>query len=186
MAHVSNPSARFTSAQRGTASGRRYAIMLEQDVTTPEYLVSPGEEQIQPAIEDDPDKGVGAGSVDRENYSYATLSIDLPFPSGAAWTGGPFTPGPQGQEWRDTANTQAILISDRAIADTGTPNNIPATDPGHLRRLPQHLDGDRLARSGPGSVLRNDGSVGYGTEPAWLHHVLRQRPHQHERQPVPG
>ena len=161
VAHVSNPRARFTSAQPGPATGRRFAVMLEEGVTTPESLVSPGEERITPAVSDDPNRGTAPGSVDRENYSYATLSIDLPFPTGPAWTpGSTYTPGPLGQEWRDTANGEAVLISDRAIADSGVVGNIPAGDPGAFDAF-HSVWTDRGSGRWAGSVLRNDGSVAF-------------------------
>ncbi|MEM9752288.1 MAG: prepilin-type N-terminal cleavage/methylation domain-containing protein [Planctomycetota bacterium] len=163
-AHVSNPKADFKTGGFGVQMQRRYAVMLEAGIVPPEYLVSPADEW---SVEADPNKPDPTGStvtistaLDISNASFAMLSIDLPFPGGASWTqntAATWTPSPLGEEWRDTANTQAIVLSDRAIADNGLAGNVLAG-----------VDNYHSVWTPPGSgrweggALRNDGSVTFG------------------------
>ncbi len=162
VAHVLNPNAEYKTGGFGINMNRRYAVMLEAGIVPPEYLVSPADEVAVPADPNKPDALGNTVSISDEavNVSYAMLSIDLPFPSGASWasnTNLPWNPGPLGQEWRDTANSQAILLADRAISDIGVAGNV----------LPGVFNYHSVwtapgSRQWEGSALRNDGSVGFG------------------------
>ncbi|MEM9915545.1 MAG: prepilin-type N-terminal cleavage/methylation domain-containing protein [Planctomycetota bacterium] len=170
LAHTANTNDDYRSSTFGTGPGRRFAVMLETNTVVPEYLISPADTVNQPA---DPNQDFSgqtvymisaAGATQGEGtYSYAVLSIDLPFPSGASWnqnTAATWVPGPLGQEWRDTANTQAIILSDRAIADSGAPGNATATN------LDFHsLWTEPGSQEWSGSALRGDGSVTFGNTP---------------------
>lgn len=158
LAHTLNITATYRASGLGTNPNRRYAIMLETNYFTPEYVISPADS----GLKELPDTTATGANVGNANYSYAMLSIHL-LPNGTAWNNSPGTwqATERGQEWKDTANTQAIVLSDRAIADNGVAGNVSIgfeeyhsvwTEPGSLEWS--------------GSALRNDGSVGFGRTPS--------------------
>lgn len=167
-AHTLNANADFRSSTFGTSAGRRYAVMLESNFVPPEYIVSPADEVNVPADPNEPNATnqtvfmeTGGPNIGEGTFSYAVLSIDLPFPGGPSWNANPastWQPGPRGEEWSDTANTQAVLLSDRAISDNGAPGNVM---PGILNY--HSLWTEPGSEEWAGSALRNDGSVGFGT-----------------------
>lgn len=119
----------------------RFWILLEGDFFTPEYAISPSEvtdvdewdwrgNPTPPVLWNDNEK----------NYSYAMLGID-----GNAGQA-PVARG-RGQEWSQTLNTQAVVVSDR---NTGT----NATN-----QIESIHTGDRGEWSG--SVVWNDNHVGF-------------------------
>jgi len=71
----------------------RFRLLLEDNYFDPGYIISPDEKK---AVYD------GIGMLTRHNYSYA-LSV---------LTGS----GERINEWRDTTNSEAVVISDRAIS----------------------------------------------------------------------
>lgn len=162
-AHTLNPNADYRSSGFGTNAVRRFALMLESNFVPPEYIISPADEVNVPADPNQPNatnQTVYMEASGDGTFSYAMLSIDLPYPSGTSWnaTGGVWTPGPRGQEWRETVNTQAIVLSDRAISDNGAPGNVTAGN------LAYHsLWTEPGSEEWSGSALRNDGSVAFGT-----------------------
>lgn len=158
LAHTLNTSATYRASGFGTNPNRRYAIMLETSYFTPEYVISPADS----GLKELPDTTATGANVSNANYSYAMLSIHLQ-PNGTAWnnSAGTWQATERGREWKDTANTQAIVLSDRAIADNGVAGNVSIgfeeyhsvwTEPGSLEWS--------------GSALRNDGSVGFGRTPS--------------------
>lgn len=163
-AHVSNPRADFTSAGFGTSPSRRFALMLDDQIAPPEYFVSPGDRVKTAAMPGGPNQNTAPGNVAVENLSYAMLSI-FRRANGSSWDlnpNVPYTPGPLGQEWTDTANTQAVLLADRAIADSGAPGNIPSGDDGSFNAY--HSVWTDVGSGGwAGSALRGDGSVSWST-----------------------
>lgn len=132
--------------------------MLASGFFPPEYAVSAADEAKELA---DTTIAVGTPNVTDANYSFAMIEIQFT-ESGDQWVpGNPFDASPRAQEWRDTANSQAIVMSDRAINEVpNTPGNAVAdvityhsiwTDPGR---------GDWH-----GSVLTNDGAVSFSRTP---------------------
>ena len=88
----------------GLAVDRRFAVLLHGDFFTPEYAVSPSEND--PAI----GGWSGQGAITAEHYSYAMLQV----------------PGEGGRrdEWQQTLNSQAIVASDRNTGTTANPSSI--------------------------------------------------------------
>ncbi len=77
-----------------TAPGNHYQQLLERGFFPGEYSLSPA----------DVKQTWTSGAVTTSNYSYSMLSIDR--------TG---NVAPEGAEWQDTINTDAIVLSDRGI-----------------------------------------------------------------------
>jgi len=99
----------------------RFELLLNQSSLAPDQLISPS------------DKGKVeynfSGPFDTSHYSYAMLEIA--------------TPGGRRDEWRETINTSAIVLSDRNTNHPGAPESI-WSDQGWK-----------------GSVTRNDGSTNF-------------------------
>ena len=146
----SNTSATYRANQHGHYIWRRFAIMLDSGYVTPQYVVSPGEAgDITLA---DPSITAPSANVNYRNYSYAMLTIRW-MADGSLWDpGDTYAPGKRGQEWRDTVNSETILLSDRAIADDGVPVTL-ASKPFHS--IWTQAGSNQWA----GSALRGDGSV---------------------------
>ena len=104
----------------------RYAKLIDNDYFTGDFLVSPFE-----AFSGVTTATNLAADASGTNYSYALLQIN----TGAAG---------RRDEWKDTANSESIVVSDRNAADTGA-----AVDPSSVHR----------ADSWEGSVGWNDGHV---------------------------
>lgn len=76
----------------------RFRELLEDNYFTGEYAISPSETK---------DVWAGSGNnLTADNFSYALLQIT--------------TSGNRDVEWRDTSNSEAVVISDRAIDNTDT------------------------------------------------------------------
>ncbi|MBX2852877.1 MAG: prepilin-type N-terminal cleavage/methylation domain-containing protein [Phycisphaeraceae bacterium] len=115
----------------------RYWVLLNGDYFTPEYSISPSETE---AI-DDYDESVDL-DVQSDNYSYALLEL------GAAAAAGdtPDSPG-RVAEWKQTLNSQAIVVSDRTLDGTNF--------------YSIHTEDEGTSSQWAGSVLWNDNHVGY-------------------------
>lgn len=101
------------SSRSGAMVQGRFALILEYDLVTPEYLINPGEPNPRTAYE------LASGSTFLvSNYSYAMLNIagDQNDPG---YTGLPDVNPSKGRhtikEWRDTMNSQAVMLGDRLI-----------------------------------------------------------------------
>ena len=104
----------------------RFQVLLEADAFTPEYLINPDDVS---KVAWDPKAGVPLISG---NYSYAILDIS--------------EPGGRREEWAETLNTQAIVLSDRNIgSDADAKVQSIWSDPGEWR----------------GNVVRNDNSTSF-------------------------
>ncbi|MFG0249698.1 MAG: type II secretion system protein [Phycisphaeraceae bacterium JB051] len=89
----------------------RYRILLDDNYFTAEYVISPSETKTQYA-------GDGSASADNvipANYSYAMLML---------------VGSTRMQEWRETSNSEAVVISDRA-KDNGTVSSATAVKSVH-------------------------------------------------------
>ena len=101
------------SDRSGAMVQGRYAIMLQAEVVTPAYLINPAEPE--------PKTPYAMGSGDTfgtDNYSYGMQNI-AGDQNDAGYTGLPDINPSKGKhnikEWRDTMNSQAILLGDRLL-----------------------------------------------------------------------
>jgi type II secretory pathway pseudopilin PulG len=130
----------------GNTPQARFWIMLDGDFITPEYLISPSETQ---AIVE----YMGTGPVASDNYSYAQLGYGIagdartdPRTGEQSYAVSMDTQG-RAMEWRETLNSQAVVLSDRNVGGDASANvqSIHADEPGNWR----------------GSILWNDNHVGF-------------------------
>lgn len=121
----------------------RYWIMLDGGFFTPEYAISPSENDSR-VTEYDPGTGRHSNPVVWDNttrhFSYAMLSID-------GTPGRPPTAAGRAYEWTQTLNTNAIVVSDR-----NTGSNAMAG----VQSIHTQTRGDWK-----GTVLWNDNHVGF-------------------------
>ncbi|MGB0767713.1 MAG: type II secretion system protein [Phycisphaeraceae bacterium] len=90
------------TAGSGIGSRIRYAVMLDAELFTPEYLLSPGEINPDSVVADDTQAFSG------DNVSYAVLRINTAANNTQ-----------RTKEWRETLNSQAIVLGDRATNGSG-------------------------------------------------------------------
>ncbi|MBX2851478.1 MAG: hypothetical protein KTR15_07020 [Phycisphaeraceae bacterium] len=110
---------------------QRFQILIEEDYFTPEYAISPSETEDVTEWDAHED---GKDPITAKNYSFAMLQIP--------------SEGGRREEWSQTVNSQAIVISDRNTGTQAMPSSIH-TKPGEQWR---------------GSVLWNDNHAGYEQE----------------------
>lgn len=137
-----------TSGKGDTVQARMW-ILLRGDFFTPEYAISPSETanvtEYDPGAAATPDALVWAAAGVKE-YSYAMLCLNV-----AAGTAGQApTAGPRAAEWKETANTQAVVMSDR---------NTGADAAGGIRSIHTNENGDWK-----GSLVWNDNHSGFEQE----------------------
>ncbi|MBX2851874.1 MAG: prepilin-type N-terminal cleavage/methylation domain-containing protein [Phycisphaeraceae bacterium] len=139
------------SSSLGHGVEARYWILLNGDYFTPEYAISPSEtenvtEYVEPATGTAPVEFSGSGGT--KHYSYALLMVRS---DGA---GTPANPQYAGRvaEWKQTLNSQAIVISDR---------NVGANETTALQSV--HTEAEEWS----GSVLWNDNHVGFENDVAF-------------------
>ncbi len=114
----------------------RFKELLEDNYFTGEYIISPSETKSEWA----------SGPVASTNYSYAMLAVT----DGAA---APAVEVQRANEWRETSNTEAVVVSDRAIANgTGVKS---------VHTNPSTTDTDEWR----GSVGWNDNHVSFEADP---------------------
>ncbi|MFI4862068.1 MAG: hypothetical protein ACIAXF_15485 [Phycisphaerales bacterium JB063] len=122
----------------GDTSEARYWLMLTYDFITPEYAISPVDERATEYVE--PWGNNEVAPVTFENYSFAMLDIAGP-------AGQPPDASGRYDEWQQSLNTQAIVLSDRNCTDLNAAGPFPTSiwnpDTWH------------------GSVLWNDNHVAY-------------------------
>ena len=160
IGHTNDAGSTYRSSQFGVGHARRYAVMMELDYFPPEYVISPGD-----SVKSLPDTSlpVGTSNVGPAHYSYAMLEMNFMGTTNARWVVGStvapnYDPSPRGEEWRDTANAQAILFADRAIADSGTDGNVTSPTATNFHSIWTEKNSGKWV----GSALRNDGSVTLG------------------------
>ncbi|MFK7790850.1 MAG: type II secretion system protein [Phycisphaeraceae bacterium] len=162
VAHVSTPGSTYRTAGFGTNHNRRAAILFELNYFPPEYMVSPGDPTI---VVPEAGTTVGTSNVSARNYSYAMLEVNFMGKTNQLWAaanvGLQYIPSPRAMEWRDTVSAQAILFSDRAIADSGAAGNV--TDPNQTNF--HSIWTEQGSGKWSGSVQRNDGSVTFDQTP---------------------
>ena len=140
------------STQQGDFVQSRYFILLTGDYFTPEYAISPSEtSNVTEYVESNTatntavvwNTGTGA-----KNYSYAMLAFARTSNTNMAVVAGS---APRAAEWKQTLNSQAIVVSDR---NNGAGNTLAAA-----RSIHTDEAGDWA-----GSVLWNDNHVGFENE----------------------
>lgn len=119
------------AAAHGSTVMARYAILLEGDFFTPDYAIHPNDPQPHTAY--DPNSGT---PLDYRNYSYAMLELVRTNGGNGLNTVAGNSDYKRG-EWRETLNSQAIIMSDRLIdvpptgfGDPSTYTGIWSDDPG--------------------------------------------------------
>lgn len=134
-----------TANDVGGAVGARYAIMLENNLFTAEYAISPAEQN--PAVQPwDPNRAAGQYEFDEYFFSYALSGLYDTQDTNLASEG-------RLLEWGATLNTEAPAITDRLWEGTsGSGGNIP-----NQRSVWTQDDGD----SWDGSATFNDGHSVY-------------------------
>ena len=160
-AHVTDNQARFRSTSFGVVPFRRMAVLLNQDTFPPEYLLSPNDESREVPEAYAPGTTTVVPNVTEVNMSYAMLEIAIGSASDGFWSSGAetFVPSTRAQEWQDTASSTAIMMSDRAISDTGTAGNASRGT------IDYHSVWTAPGEGWAGGVLRNDGSVSFSSTP---------------------
>ena len=125
----------------------RYFLMLDQNAFTGEYVISPSETKTNWT----------SNKINSDNYSFALLNIH----SDNTVTGTTTRPDQTGRarEWKQSINTQAVLIADRARVDGGTVTNSNYDD---IYSIHTTEDDAKWA----GSVGRGDGSAAFENEDA--------------------
>ena len=118
------------------------ALMLNGNFFTPEYVINPADSQGQEVEVGD--------NVDTDNFSYAFL--DLGAISGLGTTTNlPAARSQARQEWRETLNTQAVILTD---LNTGSDD-----DNARSSVWTEENSGDWR-----GGIVRNDNSTGFETD----------------------
>ncbi len=127
----------------------RYWLMLDNNQFTGEYIISPSETKTNWTTK----------NVTTANYSFALLNINdtANLPTTLTDEKRPNQSG-RAQEWKQTINTQAVLIGDRARLTTGS----TSTDPSKIYSIHTSEDDEKWA----GSVGRGDGSASFENEMA--------------------
>ncbi len=82
-----------TAGADGWETDERYEELLDESYFTGEYVISPGETKTQWT----------SGDLLTANYSFTMLAI---------------SEGPERTEWKDTINTEALVVSDRMASGT--------------------------------------------------------------------
>lgn len=129
----------------------RFAILLEGGYLSPEFLLSPAEDRPDSSatfVQWAPDTATGSGEV---FHSYALPQIrNAPDASGSSTVEGTF------EEWSDTLNASAPVVSDRLYFDGGL-SPVNANTDTHRSLWSESQGGGTWA----GSVTWNDGHAAY-------------------------
>jgi prepilin-type N-terminal cleavage/methylation domain-containing protein len=126
----------------------RFRELLEDNYFTGEYAISPNDNKTVWT----------SGNVTPRNYSFAMLGRISAEPWGNTLTPpGQFVPNPQGpfenrNEWRETSNHEAVVVSDRAIRN-------PNSGSAFINRRSVHNNPPTNTIDWRGSVGWNDGHV---------------------------
>ncbi len=133
----------------GSTVEARFWLMLDQNAFTGEYAISPSETKTNWTTQE----------VTSDNYSFALLNIHdgATSPSSATDKIRPNQTG-RAREWKQSINTQAVLIADRARVDTGS----IGSNYDDIYSIHTTEDDAKWA----GSVGRGDGSASFENEDA--------------------
>jgi len=114
---------------------QRFHLLIAENYITPDWAISPLE--TKPIKEWDEFGAIDVQPVTAQNYSYSMLQIPQE--------------GGRRDEWSETLNSQAIVMSDRNTGTPSEPSSIHNDEPGDWR----------------GSVLWNDNHVAFENEPVF-------------------
>jgi prepilin-type N-terminal cleavage/methylation domain-containing protein len=149
-----NDNSLATTIHGATVAGR-YWLMLDNNQFTGEYLISPSETKTVWTTDNPTDIGTN-------NYSFALLNIHAgTAPSSATSQIRPDQTG-RAREWKQSINTQAILIGDRARTPGTQSGTSSVGDHEKLYSIHTSEDDEKWA----GSVGRGDGSASFENESA--------------------
>lgn len=103
----------YSNTSGGMVQGR-YALILQAELVSPGYLINPSEPETKSPYD------VGSGDVfGVKHYSYSLLNI-MGNQNDSGYTGLPMIDANKGkytiQEWRNTMNSEAIILGDRLLA----------------------------------------------------------------------
>lgn len=121
----------------------RFWILLQSDAFTPEYAISPSETNNVTEYSGDSADAIEWTTAGVKHYSYALLSIN--------GTVGQAPDAPRAQEWKETLNTSAVVVSDRNTGSGGTTGATGTAQSVHTNEVGEWR----------GSVLWNDNHVGF-------------------------
>lgn len=155
---TSTSTSTYRNGGLGVNHARRLAVMLSTDYFPPAYIISPGDDsRTLPDVNITTGQNVGTG-----NSSFSMLEITFMGNTTQSWVPvrqtEEWTPSRRGREWQDTGNSQAVVMSDRAIADSGTSGRV--IDPTVVNF--HSIWTEKGSGQWSGSALRNDGSVTFG------------------------
>jgi prepilin-type N-terminal cleavage/methylation domain-containing protein len=129
----------------GSTVEGRYYLMLEQNAFTGDYAISPSETKT----------AWTTNRINTDNYSFALLNIHDSATNAVSSTKVRPNQSGRAREWKQSINTQAVLISDRArIAGRNIPTGITYND---IYSVNTTQDDKKWA----GSVGRGDGSASF-------------------------
>jgi len=123
------------SGGSGVGIPGRYALLLNANAFTPEYLIAPSDPV---AVATENGALIRNGDPNGPSYSYALLEL-RPLGNASAGEG-------RKSEWRDTVNSSAVVITDRNTNTAASPESI-WTEEG--------------SGQWKGSIVRNDNSTGF-------------------------
>jgi prepilin-type N-terminal cleavage/methylation domain-containing protein len=135
----------------------RFAILLNGNFFTPEYAISPSETLgLIPADLTVPTAmAVGISAGVNGNFSYAMLKMAVGIDDGGRQA-----------EWKDTTNSQALVVADRGGGDPSGPTANEGGDP-DLLTTSIHVSSTEDAKATPtswrGTMGFNDAHVGFET-----------------------
>ena len=148
----SKPEMDGTGLSGDTVEGR-YFLMLDNNNFSGDYAISPAETKTAWTSNN-------VSLISTSMYSYAFLNINSDGNKPAANSNDEVRPDQTGRarEWKDSINTQAVLVTDRAKLPTGT----SSTDgnPDKIYSIFTSEDDEKWA----GSVGRGDGSASFENE----------------------
>jgi len=149
---LASTAANTGSSGAGHSPQARFYILLNGDYFTPEYAISPSEvKTMTPYVESTTTTPTALvfNNVGIKNYSYAMLQITSDLGNTSPASSPINTANAQrGAEWKQTLNSQAVVVSDRNIANTSTTTTI------------QSIHTDEPGQWS-GSVLWNDNHVAF-------------------------
>ncbi|MBX2850520.1 MAG: prepilin-type N-terminal cleavage/methylation domain-containing protein [Phycisphaeraceae bacterium] len=102
------------SALTGASVPGRFAIMLEEDLFTPDYAIHPAEPEQRTVYDVN-----GGSNLDNSHYSYAMLEL-VRTNNGNGQFVAPANSTHKVAEWRETMNSQAIVLGDRLLDVVGS------------------------------------------------------------------
>ena len=151
-----------TTSESGGHPAVRYILMLRGSLLTGEILISPADTRTTWTENASTSVDGGRDRIQRSNYSFAMLRLQANDAEGDITNGDATNPtlpkfGSISNEWRDTINTEAPVISDRNTGTNTWGTSVNATT-GAIKSIHTTENGDWR-----GSVGWNDNHVTFET-----------------------